>query len=333
MAAAARSCPTLELGRTGDKMPAVGVGMWKVGKDQTAGLVEEAIRSGYRHIDCACDYGNETAVGQGIKAAIDAGVCTRADLWITGKLWNTYHRPEHVQAACQRSLTDLGLEYLDLYLIHFPISLKFVPFETRYPPEWIYDPAAANPKMEFDEGVTIDQTWGAMEKLVDAGLARNIGVANFRVQLLQHLRKVARIQPQVNQVELHPFLVQDQLVRYCAHVGIAVTGFSPLGAGSYIELDMSKPEESVIQHEVVGTIAKRCGKTPAQVVLRWGVQRGYSIVPKSVKVERLRENLAIFDFELSSEDMSAISALDCGRRFNDPGVFCTGMGEFCPING
>jgi len=314
-------------------MPVVGLGTWKVALDQTAALVEEAIRSGYRHIDCACDYGNEAAVGRGIKAAIDAGVCSRSELWITSKLWNTYHRAEHVQAACQRSLSDLGLEYLDLYLVHFPIALKFVPFAERYPPEWVHDPAAANPKMELDEGVTIDQTWAAMEKLVDAGLVRNIGVANFRVQLLQHLRKVARIQPQVNQVELHPFLVQDQLVRYCAHVGVAMTGFSPLGAGSYVELDMSKPEDSVLQHEVVGAIAKRCGRTPAQVVLRWGLHRGYSIVPKSVKTERLRENLAIFDFELSPADIAAISALDCGRRFNDPGEFCTGMGEFYPIYG
>mmetsp|Transcript_77926 Transcript_77926/g.241557 ORF Transcript_77926/g.241557 Transcript_77926/m.241557 type:complete len:354 (+) Transcript_77926:53-1114(+) len=329
----ATGCPTLQLGRTGDRMPVIGLGTWKIARGDTASLVEEAIRIGYRHIDCACDYGNEQAVGEGIRAAISAGVCSRADLWVTSKLWNTYHRKDHVRAACQRSLQDLGLEYLDLYLVHFPIPLKFVPFETRYPPEWIHDPHVANPRMELDEGVTIDETWGSMEGLVDEGLVRNIGVANFRVQLLQHLRRVARIQPQVNQVELHPFLAQDQLVRYCAHVGVAVTGFSPLGAGSYVELDMATADDSVLRRQEVLAIAERYRRTPAQVVLRWATQRGYSAVPKSSSASRLRENLSLFDFELSAEEVASITALDCGRRFNDPGVFCNGMGAFYPIFG
>lgn len=314
-------------------MPVVGLGTWKMESGQTAALVEAAIRAGYRHIDCACDYGNEKEVGAGIKAAIDAGVCSRADLWITSKLWNTYHRKEHVRAACERTLSELGLTYLDLYLIHFPISLKFVPFETRYPPEWIHDPTAADPTMVLDEGVTIDETWAAMEQLADAGLARNIGVANFRVQLLQHLRKVARIQPQVNQIELHPFLAQDQLVRYCRQVGIAVTGFSPLGAGGYVEIGMAKEGESVLQTPVVTGIAARRHRSPAQVVLRWALQRGYSVVSKSNRKDRFVENLALFDFELSADDVAAIDALDCNKRYNDPGEFCVGMGVFCPING
>uniref|UniRef100_A0A7S1KWA2 NADP-dependent oxidoreductase domain-containing protein n=1 Tax=Alexandrium catenella TaxID=2925 RepID=A0A7S1KWA2_ALECA len=329
----ATACPALELGRTGDRMPAVGLGTWKLSPQDVAATVEEAIKVGYRHIDCACDYGNESLVGQGIRAAIAAGVCSRADLWVTSKLWNTYHREEHVQAACRRTLTDLGLDYLDLYLVHFPIPLKFVPFEMRYPPEWIHDPSAENPRMELDEGVSVDETWGAMECLVDEGLVRNIGVANFRVQLLQHLRRVARIQPQVNQVELHPFLAQDQLVRYCAEVGVAVTGFSPLGAGSYVELNAAAAEDSVLLRPEVKAIAKQHERTPAQVVLRWATQRGYSVVPKSSSVVRLRENLSIFDFELSTEEVAAISHLDCGRRFNDPGVFCVGMGAFYPIFG
>mmetsp|Transcript_77927 Transcript_77927/g.241562 ORF Transcript_77927/g.241562 Transcript_77927/m.241562 type:complete len:354 (+) Transcript_77927:53-1114(+) len=329
----ATGCPTLQLGRTGDRMPVIGLGTWKMPPGDTARLVEEAIRIGYRHIDCACDYGNEQAVGKGIRAAIVGGVCSRADLWVTSKLWNTYHRKDHVAAACRRTLQDLGLDYLDLYLVHFPIPLKFVPFETRYPPEWIHDPDTADPRMELDEGVTIDETWGAMEGLVDEGLARNIGVANFRVQLLQHLRRVARIEPQVNQVELHPFLAQDQLVRYCAHVGVAVTGFSPLGAGSYVALDMATAEDSVLSRPEVLAIAERHSRTPAQVVLRWATQRGYSVVPKSSSSSHLQENLYLFDFELSAEEVATIAALDCGRRFNDPGVFCIGMGAFYPIFG
>lgn len=315
----------LTLSGTGDKMPVVGLGTWKAGPGVVAGAVEEAIRAGYRHLDCACDYGNEDEVGRGIKAAIDAGVCTRAELWITSKLWNTYHRKEHVEAACRRSLTDLGLDYVDLYLVHFPISLKFVPFETRYPPEWVHDPDAAEPKMELDS-VPIGETWGAMEALVRSGLARNIGVCNFRAVLLMELFKGAAIKPAVNQVELHPFLVQEQLVNYCQRVGVALTGFSPLGAGSYVSLDMATAEESVLKHPTINAIAAQRQRSPAQVVLRWAVQRGYSVVPKSVNPDRMRQNLSVFDFELSGEEMALITGLDKNRRYNDPGVFCVGMG-------
>mmetsp|Transcript_50334 Transcript_50334/g.81605 ORF Transcript_50334/g.81605 Transcript_50334/m.81605 type:complete len:364 (+) Transcript_50334:47-1138(+) len=330
---AVKVCPALKLARTGNLMPVVGLGTWKIERGESAKVVEDAIRAGYRHIDCACDYGNEKEVGQGIQAAIKAGVCSRADLWITSKLWNTYHRREHVRAACEKDLSDLGLEYLDLYLIHFPISLKFVPFETRYPPEWVHDPSAPEPKMEMDEGVSINDTWAGMEELVEAGLVRNIGVCNFNVQLLQHLRSIARIPPQVNQVELHPFLVQEQLLRYCAHVGIAVTGFSPLGSGSYEAFGWRDPKESVLLHPTVAAISQKLGKTPAQVVLRWATLRGYSVVAKSSKTERQLENLSLFDFQLSAEDIASITALDRGLRYNDPGVFSQGMGACCPIHG
>lgn len=131
-------------------MPCVGYGCWKVPKDVLPECAYQAIKAGYRLFDEACDYGNEKECGQGIKRAIDEGLVKREDLWITSKLWNTYHRKEHVKAACKKSLEDLGLEYLDLYLIHFPIPLKFVPFETRYPPEWSHDPNGENPKMEED---------------------------------------------------------------------------------------------------------------------------------------------------------------------------------------
>lgn len=330
--AASASCPSLALGRTGDRMPLVGLGTWKVATAEAAALVEDAIRAGYRHIDCACDYGNEPAVGMGIRAAIEAGLCSRKDLWVTSKLWNTYHRRENVMKACKRTLEDLALEYLDLYLVHFPIPLKFVPFETRYPPEWIHDPSAANPRMELDD-VSINDTWAGMEELVDQGLVRNIGVANFNVALLRHLKVAARIQPQVNQVELHPFLAQDQLLRYCADVGIALTGFSPLGAGSYVTLGMAQEEDSVLRHPAVTAIAGRLGRSAAQVVLRWAVQRGYSVVPKSSRAERLRENVNIFDFQLSEQDMAELSKLDRAKRYNDPGVFCLGMGAIVPIFG
>ena len=144
--------------QSGDKMPLVGFGCWKVAKEQMAETVYSAIKSGYRCIDEACDYGNEKECGDGIKKAIDEGIVTRKDLWVTSKLWNTFHRKEHVKMACKKSLEDLGVEYLDLYLIHFPIALKFVPFEERYPPEWVHDPKSSDPRMEEDQ-VPIQETW------------------------------------------------------------------------------------------------------------------------------------------------------------------------------
>jgi D-xylose reductase len=305
--------------------------MWKVPRPSCANLVQQAIRAGYRHLDCACDYGNEAEVGLGIRAAVAAGGCRREDLWVTGKLWNTYHRAEHVRLAVERSLRDLQIDYLDLYLIHFPIAQQFVPFEVRYPPEWFYDPEAPEPRIQFAK-VPLSETWLAMEDLVAKGMVRNIGVCNYGCALLRELLSYARIQPAALQVELHPYLTQEKLLRFCKENGIAVTGFSPLGALSYLELGMAQPDQSVFEKPVVRAAAQRHGKTPAQVVLRWAVQRGTAIVPKTLRPERLAENLALFDFELSADEMSGISALNCNRRFNDPGVFCeAAFHSFCPI--
>lgn len=321
---------TLKLS-TGSELPSVGLGLWKIPKPETAHVVEQAIAAGYRHFDAACDYGNEPEAGQGIKAAIDSGACKREDLWITSKLWNTYHAAEHVRPACERSLKDLGVDYLDLYLIHFPIAQKFVPFEERYPPEWVFDPNAAKPCVE-PVPVPISETWAAMEELVKAGLVKNIGICNFGVSLIRDLQTHAKIQPSVLQIESHPYLTQDKLLRFCSEQNIAVTAFSPLGALSYLQLDMATEADSVLEVECVKTAAARVGRTPAQVVLRWGVQRGLAIVPKTSRPERLAENLAIFDFELTGEEMTAISALDQNRRFNDPGAFCeSAFGTFFPI--
>jgi D-xylose reductase len=304
----------------GTAMPAIGLGLWKIDRPAAADAVVRAIRAGYRHLDSACDYGNEAEVGEGLSAALKDKLCRRDELWITSKLWNTYHRREHVRPALDRTLRDLKVDYLDLYLIHFPIALEYVPPAVRYPPAWFYDPAAAKPRMA-PVRVPLSETWQGMEEVVRAGLVRRIGVCNYNCALLRDLLAYGSMRPAVLQVELHPYLAQEKLLRFCRAEGIAVTGFSPLGAASYVSLGMATVADSVLNEPVIVEAARRHGKTPAQIALRWGVQRGTSVIPKTTRPERLAENLAIFDFSLSDNEMRAIGRLDRGRRFNDPGVF------------
>jgi len=308
----------------------VGYGMWKVPKEATADMVVTAIKAGYRLFDNACDYGNEKEVGMGLKKAFDMGLVKREDIWVTSKLWNTYHAKEHVRTAFEKSLSDLGLEYLDLYLIHFPVAIKFVPFEKNYPPGWIHDPNSPNPRMELAD-VPLRETWEAMEELVDAGLVRNIGLSNFNTSLIRDLLTYARIKPVMNQVELHPYLAQEKLIKFCHLNNIHVTAYSTFGGTSYIEMGWGNDFE-VLQEKVIKDIAKTYKKSPAQIALKWAVQRGTSIIPKTSNPERLQENLHLFDFKLSEEEMKAITSLDRNQHFNDPGVYCEPMFKcFCPI--
>ena len=268
-------------------------------------------------------------VGRGIRNSIAAGVCKREELFVTSKLWNTYHHPQHVEAACRKSLEDLGLDYLDLYLIHFPISLKFVPFDVRYPPEWLYDPSAEEKKMQF-QPVSVRDTWTAMESLVEKGLVRNIGLSNWNCQGLRDVFSYAKIRPAVLQIEVHPYLQCERLVRYAQSQGVLVTAFSPLGHGqSYAMLGYQ--DKVAIKEPVVVEIARNHGVTPAQVVLRWGVQRGCSVIPKSENVDRIKENLNL-DFTLTEDDMERMKSLERGFRMNDPGNFCPkAFNTECPI--
>lgn len=314
-----------------DTMPSVGFGLWKIPQADTADAVVEAVRAGYRHFDSAADYANEEQTGEGLARAMSEGLVAREDLWITSKLWNTFHAPEHVEEACCKTLSDLRLAYLDLYLIHFPIALKYVPIEERYPPEWLANPEMDNPIM-VKAPVPLHETWAAMEALLDKGLVKRIGVCNYNSALLHDLMSYAKVKPAALQIEAHPYITQERLIRLAGDYGIDVTAFSPLGAQSYFELGMADREESLLGAAPVMVAAQAHGKTPAQVLLRWGVQRGTAVIPKTSKPERMRENLSIDDFELSAVEMAAISALNLNRRFNDPGVFTeAAFNTFHPI--
>lgn len=316
----------------GNKMPQVGLGMWKIPKDCCADAVVDAVDAGYRLFDSACDYGNEKQTGEGLRRVFESGKVKREDLFIVSKLWNTFHHPDHVKLAVKKTLADFGLEYLDLYLIHFPIALKFVPIETRYPPEWLHDPSAKFPRMEFAEGVTYQMTYQAMEELVAEGLVRNIGVSNVGTLMLSQILQYCKIKPAVLQVEMHPLLTQEKLLRYCREHRIQTMAFSNFGAASYIELNMATAAQTCFDTPIVQALAAKYNKTPGQIILRWGVQRGTTVIPKTIKKERLIENISLFDFALTQEEMKEISALNQNKRFNDPGHFCElAFNTFCPI--
>lgn len=210
-----------------------------------------------------------------------------------------------------------GLDYFDLYLIHFPVALEYVDPSVRYPPGWFVDDAETEIRTSK---ATIQETWRAMEGLSDAGLARSIGVSNFQAQLLYDLLRHARVRPATLQVEHHPYLVQDLLLRAAKAEGVAVTAYSSFGPAGFVELDMARAKDAVplMSEQTVAGVAAKHGKTPAQVLLRWATQRGVAVIPKSSSEGRMKENLESVGFDLDDKEVAAISALDKNLRFNQP---------------
>ena len=270
--------PTIRL-NNGVEIPQFGFGVFQVPPEETAKTVQAAFDAGYRHIDTAQMYQNEEGVGQ----AIAASGLPRDELFITTKLNNDSHGYDAALRRLDESLEKLGLEYVDLFLIHWPR-----PKEDRYV-----------------------ETWKAFEKIASNGAARSIGVSNFTIANLERLAKETDTVPAVNQIELHPRLVQRELRNYQVEQGIATEAWSPIAQGG----------DLLSEHALI-ELAERYGKTPAQVVLRWHVQLGNIVFPKSMKPERMRENIDVFDFDLSNGDMDAVSALDRHERTGpDPDDF------------
>lgn len=296
-------------------MPQVGFGCWKVENETCAEQIYNAIKAGYRLFDGAADYGNEREIGDGFQKAFKDGLVKREDLFVVSKLWNNFHDPKHVELALNRTLSDLQLGYLDLYLMHFPIAFKFVPFEEKYPPHFY---CGDGDKFQF-ENVPLIDTWRAMEKAVKAGKVRSIGVSNFSGDLLQDLIRQAEILPAALQIEHHPYLQQPKLVEYVQSLGIAVTAYSSFGPQSFIDLNRKAAQcEPLLKHLGILKISEELSKTPAQVLLRWATQRGLAVIPKSGHPERLLQNLQVNDFELTKDHFDFIATLDIDLRFNDP---------------
>ncbi|OBJ85473.1 aldo/keto reductase [Mycobacterium asiaticum] len=263
--------PTITL-NDGNAIPQLGFGVFQIEPDQTAAAVRAALEVGYRHIDTAQMYGNEKEVGQGIR---DAGV-DRGDVYITSKLNNGFHRPDDARRAFDETLSKLGSDYVDLFLIHWPLP-------TLYDGDFV-------------------STWKTLEEFARNGRARSIGVSNFQPDHLDRLAEGSQTVPAVNQIEVHPYLTNERVRTYNREHGIATEAWSPIAQGK------------VLDDEVIGRIAGKLGKTPAQVALRWHIQRGDIIFPKSVSPERVKSNFEIFDFELADDDVASITGLDRGEN-------------------
>lgn len=285
----------------GTKMPVLGLGTYtSLGGDCERAVID-AIDAGYRHIDTAYFYENEEDVGNAIRAKISEGVIKREDIFVVTKLWCHFHEPERVEYACRKSLSNFGLDYVDLYLMHWPYSYI-------YRGDDVMMPTNAKGEVELSDVDYLD-TWKAMEKLVELGLTKSIGVSNFNSQQLSRLLANCKIKPIHNQIECHPGLNQKKLIEVCKNHDIVVTGYCPLGRP-----EPAKQLPKFIFDDKVKAIGAKYNKTPAQVVLRYLIELGVAPIPKSVNKKRIEENIKIFDFELSADDRKVLDSYHTGER-------------------
>ena len=306
---------------SGAKMPAIGLGTF--GSDHVAhGTVAEAVqyaaKIGYRHFDCASVYGNEAWIGRVFQKLMQEGL-RREELWITSKLWNDKHGEKDVVAACEKSLEDLQVGYLDLYLVHWP-------FPNHHPPGC--DVGTRNPHALPYIHENYMRTWRKMEELVDRGLVRFIGTSNMTIPKMELLLRDARIRPVVNQMELHPHFQQTEFFQYLSAKGIQAVGFSPLGSPARPERDRTPEDTSPTEDPVIRSIAERLGVHPAAVCIKWAIQRGQIPIPFSSSPRNLLSNLcATISAPLSDEDMRAIEGIDKNCRLVKGQVFLWKEGQ------
>ncbi|KDR38294.1 aldo/keto reductase [Caballeronia glathei] len=296
------------LNHGGSRMPAVGFGTLIADAIMTTSATRDALAAGYRHFDCAERYRNEREVGEALRAGLAAEGIEREEIFVTTKLWNSNHRPERVERAFEASLKRLGLDYLDLYLIHTPFA--FQPGDEQ-------DPRDENGDVIYDKGVTLLDTWRAMEDLVEHGRCRSIGLSDISLNELRPLYESARVKPAVVQVEAHPYLPETELLEFCKEKGVVFLAFAPLGHGI---------RPGPLEDPVISQIGARIGKTPAQVLLAWAVQRGGALLTTPKTAARAREN---FDISaLPADAFDEINRIQTKQRFNE--VVKTGSPGFIP---
>ncbi|XP_046489166.1 aldo-keto reductase family 1 member B1-like [Neodiprion pinetum] len=306
------AAPSVTL-NNGEKIPVLGLGTWQ-GLDDP-GVVEQAVKdaidAGYRHFDCAMKYGNEDVIGKAIREKISEGVVKREDLYIVTKLWNDKHKKKDVIETCKKSLENFGFDYIDLYLIHWPISVEEATgdlFSGKF------------------VDIPLEETWEGMEECHRLGYTKSIGLSNFNSVQIDRILKVAKVKPVVNQVECHPNLNQKKLRDFCAARGIVITSYSPLGAPRRSWFKPGDPLVVIDEPEIVA-IGKKYGKSPAQVVLRYLIDIGTVPIPKSSSKKRIQENINLFDFKLTPEEVATIDKFDIGVRVTPVEEF-TGHPEY-----
>ena len=293
--------------RDGNTIPMFGLGTWKSPQEEVRSAVATALNLGYRHIDAAWIYQNEQAVGQGIQDALQGSELTRDEIFVTSKLWNTFHAPEDVEKGCRETLSALGLAYLDLYLIHWPVAFK---------------PGVAQHKAKEDfwsmAEMPLTDTFDAMLRLREKGLVKSVGVSNCGLTNLKKLVSGCEDRPVMNQVERHPYNPQPALLDYCREQGIALTAYSPLGSGDRPESMKQKGEPPLLENETVQAIAREENLTPAQLLIAWAIARDTVVIPKSTNPARIEENLQAAAHTLSAAAKAALDNIEIQYRYVSP---------------
>lgn len=284
---------------SGKHMPLHGFGTWKAEAGETKAAVLAALNAGYRHIDCAAVYLNEKEVGAALGEWLAASGASRSELFVTSKVWNTCHATDDVVKACEQSLSDLALEYVDLYLVHHPFAWQFhgLPITER---NWVLRDATGG--ITWARGVSLQDTWRGMERCAERGLARDIGVSNYSVVALMDALQYARIKPAVNQCEAHCYYQRRELRQVCAQFGVHFSMYSVLGSG----------KRGPLQDDVVARIARQRDVSPAQVLIAWGVSKRCSVLAKSANAARIAQNWQARHLVLSEQELQQLDALDRG---------------------
>lgn len=309
---------------TGFKIPTLGLGTWR--SENVYDAIRLAFKLGYRHLDCAASYSNESDIGRAIADSIKDGEIKREEIFVTSKLWNTNHHPQNVEPACRKTLAELKVDYLDLYLVHWPVALQHG--DNPFPRD---DKTGAG---LIEQGVTLIDTWKAMEELVKKGLVRSIGVSNFSIKHLQEIIATGATVPAANQIESHPYLPNQKLRDFCSQHKIIVEAYSPFGSSQLdammgLGIGNSAITVELLRHPVVLQLAEKYQRTPGQIVLRWSLQQGNVPLPKSASAQRLQDNLNLYDFNITDEDLELFKPLSQPtKRIFNPTIFSAEVRPF-----